>query len=109
MAISKIQLGNGDPQEIRDAKSLHYIGHAESGITPDQSGIYHSAASITIGTSVTVQKYDYVTLGTDNINLVCVDTTGSGEHLRSQSPNWFSGPMSWTIWIRWDCFGRPVT
>lgn len=79
MAISKIQLGNGDPQEIRDAKSLHYIGHAESGITPDQSGIYHSAASITIGTSVTVQKYDYVTLGTDNINLVCVDTTGSGE------------------------------
>lgn len=79
MAISKIQLGNGDPQELRDAKSLHYIGHADSGITPDQSGVYHSAASITIGTSVTIQKYDYVTLGTDNINLVCIDTSGSGE------------------------------
>ena len=65
MAISKIQLGNGTPQEVRDAKALHYIGHATAGIT-ESSGTYTSGATVTINSSpVEVAKYDYVTFGTD--------------------------------------------
>ena len=77
MAISKIQLGNGTPQEVRDAKALHYIGHATAGIT-ESSGTYTSGATVTINSSpVEVAKYDYVTFGTDNLNLVCTSTTGT--------------------------------
>ena len=78
MAISKIQLGNGTPQEVRDANALHYIGHvaADGGITVSQD-TYTSGATVTInGSAVTVAKYDYVTFGDDNINLVCVSNNG---------------------------------
>lgn len=77
MAISKIQLGNGTPQEVRDAKALHYIGHATAGIT-ESSGNYTSGTTVTInGSSVAVAKYDYVTYGDDNLNLVCTATNGT--------------------------------
>lgn len=81
MAISKIKLGNGTPQAIRDAASLHYIGHAISGITGSGTPVvYTSPAALTINsTSVTVKVNDYVTLGDDNINYVCVSNNGSGD------------------------------
>ncbi len=77
MAISKIQLGNGTPQEVRDANALHYIGHATAGIT-ESSGNYTSSTTVTIGgNSKTVAKYDYITYGDDNLNLVCTSTNGT--------------------------------
>ena len=77
MAISKIQLGNSTPQEVRDAKALHYIGHATAGIT-ESAGTYTSSTTVTInGSAVTVAQYDYVTYGNDNLNLVCTSTNGT--------------------------------
>lgn len=79
MAISKIKLGNGDPVALRDAASMHYVGHATTGISKVSEGVYTSSTSLT-GITDTIVKNDYLTYGEGNENYVCTnvdDTTAT--------------------------------
>lgn len=76
MAISKIKLGNGDPVALRDAASMHYVGHATEGITKSSEGVYTSSTSLT-GITGTIVKNDYITYGDGNENYVCTNVTGT--------------------------------
>lgn len=68
MAISKIKLGDGAATPLRDAASLHYIGHVESGIS-EISNVWTSTADSGILASIKVN--DVVTQGDNNTNFVC--------------------------------------
>ena len=75
MAISKIKLGTGDPVNLRDSASMHYVGHATTGISEDH-GVYTSSTSLT-GITSTIVKNDYITYDEGNENYVCTDVTGT--------------------------------
>lgn len=63
--ISKLNVG-GSPYDLRDAASMHYIGHTTTDIVPGTTG-----ATITINSaSVTAVANDYVTSGTSNLNYI---------------------------------------
>lgn len=69
--ISKIQLPNEqNPRDLRDAASMHYLGHTTTEIVPS-GGTSPTGATITIGgVSVTAVANDYVTSGDDNLNYI---------------------------------------
>ena len=69
--LSKIKVGSADPAIIRDANSLHYRGHYTAGLTvdPNTSTIYTGTPT---GLS-TIKEQDFITYGTENINLVCTN------------------------------------
>ena len=75
MAISKIKLGTGNPVNLRDSASMHYVGHATSGIT-ESAGVYTSSTTL-VGITGTIVKHDYITYGEGNENYVCTDVTGT--------------------------------
>lgn len=80
--IKKIKLPNEqDARIIRDADSMHFLGHTTTDIVPyDATSGTPTGASITVdGTSVTAVVNDYVTSGTGNLNYIAVSYTPSGE------------------------------
>lgn len=74
--ISKIQLPNEqNPRDLRDAASMHYLGHTTTEIVPTGE-TSPTGATITIGgVSVTAVANDYVTSGDDNLNYIFNGTT----------------------------------
>lgn len=69
MAISKLNVG-GLSYDLRDAASMHYIGHATAGIT-ESAGVYTSQGLT--GISATIAVNDFITYGASNLNYVCTD------------------------------------
>lgn len=66
--ISKLNV-QGTAYDLRDAASLHYKGHFTAGLTEGAAGTYTGTPT---GLS-NVAKFDYITYGDSNLNLVCTN------------------------------------
>lgn len=71
--ISKLNV-QGTAYNLRDAASMHYIGHASAGIT-ESEGVYTSQGLT--GISATIAVNDFITYGTSNLNYVCTNVNTS--------------------------------